>query len=194
MEDHLSRYLLQFDFLSAQEVAYIAASFRHRALKKNELLIKAGQTCDQLGFIVKGAVRAFISDDNGTEYTTCFSFENQLVTVYDSFRSGTNALKSIQAIEDCDLLTINYLTFQHLAATLPSWIYLQELLTRQAFEEKEYYHIHLKNKTAKDKYAHLLNEQPEIIRRASVEQVASYLGMTPRTLTRVKREVLYPGL
>lgn len=194
MDNTLFQYLSQFDFLSAQEVDHIIAKFTHRTIKKNELFIKAGPVCDQLAFIQKGVVRAFSSDDSGTETTTCFSFENQFATVYDSFISRKSAQKSIQALEDCDLLTINYNTFQHLAAEIPSWIYLQELLTRQAFEEKEYFHIHFKNKTAKEKYGHLLNEQAEIVRRASVEQIASYLGMTQRTLTRVKREILYPGL
>lgn len=194
MENNLYRYLAQFDFLSVQEVDYIAASFTHKKIRKNELLVKEGQICDLIAFVEKGAVRAFTSDDKGEEHTTCFSFENQLVTVFDSFVSRKKAHKSIQAIEESSFFTINYPTFQHLSATLPSWIYLQEQLTRQAFEEKEYYHIHLKNKTAKDKYAHLLNEQAEIIKRASVAQIASYLGMTPRTLTRVKREILYPGL
>lgn len=194
MDNNLSRYLAQFGFLSAQEVDYIAASFTHKKIRKNELLVEEGHICDQLAFVEKGAVRAFTSDDNGIGYTTCFSFENQLVTVYDSFMSGKKAQKSIEAIEDSSLFLLTRHMFQHLATTLSSWIYLQEQLTRQAFEEKEYYHVHLKNKTAKEKYAHLLNEQPEIIKRASVEQVASYLGITPRTLTRVKREVLYPGL
>ena len=194
MDHTLFQYLSQFDFLSAQEVDDIMTQFTHRTIKKNELFIKADPVCDQLAFIQKGAVRAFSSDDNGIETTTCFSFENQFATVYDSFMSRQGAQKSIQALEDCDLLTINYKTFRHLAAEIPSWIYLQELLTRQAFEEKEYYHIHFKNKTAKEKYSHLLNEQAEIVRRASVEQIASYLGMTQRTLTRVKREMLYPGV
>lgn len=194
MENNLSRYLAQFGFLSAQEVDYIADSFTHKTIRKNELLVKEGHICDQLAFIEAGAVRAFTSDDTGAEHTTCFSFENQFATVYDSFISRKKAQKNIQAIEDSSLFTINYQTFQHLSATLPSWIYLQEFFTRQAFAEKEYYHIHLKNKTAKDKYAHVLNEQPELVKRASVEQLASYLGMTPRTLTRVKREILYPGL
>lgn len=193
MDNKLLPYLSQFDFLSAQEVDSIIALFTYRTIKKNELFIKAGTVCDQLAFIQKGAVRAFTSDDHGMETTTCFSFENQFITVYDSFMSRKSAQKSIQALEDCSLLTINHQMFQHLSTAIPSWIYLQELLTRQAFEEKEYYHIHLKNKTAKEKYEHLLNEQPEIVRRASVEQIASYLGMTQRTLTRVKRAVLYPG-
>lgn len=194
MDNNLSRYLAQFDFLSAQEVEYIVDSFTYKTIRKNEFLVKEGHICDQLAFIEKGAVRAFTGDDTGAEHTTCFSFENQFATVFDSFISREKAQKSIQAIEDSSLFTINHQTFQHLSTTLPSWIYLQELLTRQAFAEKEYYHIHLKNKTAKDKYAHILNEQPELIKRASVEQVASFLGMTPRTLTRVKREILYPGL
>lgn len=194
MDNTLFQYLSQFDFLSTQEVDHMIAKFTYKTIKKNELFIKAGTVCDQLAFIQKGAVRAFSSDDNGLETTTCFSFENQFVTVYDSFISRGSAQKSIQALEDCDLLTINYTTFRQLAMEIPSWIYLQELLTRQAFQEKEYYHIHFKNKTAKEKYSHLLSEQAEIVRRASVEQIASYLGMTQRTLTRVKREILYPGL
>lgn len=194
MDTTLFQYLSQFDFLSAQEVDHIVAQFTGRTIKKNELFIRSGLVCDQLAFIQQGAVRAFSSDENGIETTTCFSFENQFATVYDSFIARKSAQKSIQALEDSYLLTINHKIFQRLAREIPAWIYLQELLTRQAFEEKEYYHIHFKNKPAKEKYRHLLHEQPEIIRRAGVEHIASYLGMTQRTLTRVKSEMRYPGL
>lgn len=194
MEDKLYNYLAQFDFLSPQEVAYIVAQFTPKHLKKNELLVRAGSICDQLAFIATGAVRAFTSDENGEDNTTCFSFENRFVTVFDSFIARKSAQKSIRAIEDCTLLVINNNTFQQLATELPSWIYLQELLTREAFAEKEYYHIHFKNKAAKEKYRHLLEEQPEIIKRAEVQDIASYLGITQRTLTRAKRAILYPEL
>lgn len=191
MNKKLQIYLSQLDLLNEREIDYSVSLFENATLKKNDFFISERKVCTQIGFILQGSVRAFSTDENGEENITCFKFENQFITSYDSFTSSQVSKISIQAIENCDLLTISYKNFQYLLEKIPSWISIQNLLTQQEFIEKENYHIHLKSKSAKDKYQYILTQYPEIVQRASVNHIASYLGITQRTLTRVKREIAH---
>lgn len=192
MNKKLPIYLSQLNFLNEQEINYAIAFFENITIKKNEFFVSEKKNCSQIGFVLKGAFRAFSTDENGEENTTCFKFENQIVTSYESFVSNKISNISIQAIEDCDLLVISRTNFLHLVEKIPSWIAVQNLLTQQEFIEKEKYLVHFKNKPAKEKYQQLLTENPEIINRVPVNYIASYLGITQRTLTRVKKEILHP--
>lgn len=191
MNKKLQKYLSQLDLLNEREIDYSVSLFENATLKKNDFFISERKVCTQIGFILQGSVRAFSTDENGEENITCFKFENQFITSYDSFTSSQVSKISIQAIENCDLLTISYKNFQYLLEKIPSWISIQNLLTQQEFIEKENYLIHLKSKSAKDKYQYILTQYPEIVQRASVNHIASYLGITQRTLTRVKREIAH---
>lgn len=189
MNEKLKIYLAQLNFLNEKEIDYSVSLFENITLKKNDFFVSDKNICNQIGFILKGCVRAFSTDENGEENTTCFKFESQFITSYDSFISKKISKNSIQAIEDCDLLIINRTKFLHLVEQIPSWASVQNLLTQQEFIEKENYLIHLKNKPAKEKYLYILNENSEIVKRVSVNHIASYLGVTQRTLTRVKKEI-----
>lgn len=191
MNEELKIYLSQLNLLNENEIDYSISLFENVKLKKNDFFVSNGNVCNQIGFILKGCVRAFSTDENSEENITCFKFENQFITSYDSFISKKISEKSIQAIEDCDLLIINRTFFLHLVEKFPSWVSVQNLLTQQEFVEKENYLIHLKNKPAKEKYLYILNENPDIVKRVSVNYIASYLGITQRTLTRVKKEILH---
>lgn len=190
MNEKLKIYLSQLNFLNEQEIDYSVSLFENSVMKKNDFFVSEAKSCNHIGFILKGGVRAFSTDKNGEENTTCFKFENQFITSYDSFISKKISEKSIQAIEDCNLLVINRTEFLHLVEKFSTWKTVLNILTQQEFFEKEKYLIHLKNKPAKEKYMHLLKEYPEIVKRANISHIASYLGVTQRTLTRVKKEIL----
>lgn len=119
MNKKLQKYLSQLDLLNEREIDYSVSLFENATLKKNDFFISERKVCTQIGFILQGSVRAFSTDENGEENITCFKFENQFITSYDSFTSSQVSKISIQAIENCDLLTISYKNFQYLLCKLP---------------------------------------------------------------------------
>lgn len=176
--------------LDAQEVAHALSLFTPQRLSKDEFLVAEGRVCHQLAFLVNGSVRAFSTDDDGVENIICFSFEQTFITAYESLMRRIPSVKSIQAMEDCEALVIGAESLQQLMARNPSWLAFSRAVMEQEFIEKEHYRVYFGNKPAREKYRNALLHYPEVIRRVKVEYLASYLGMTTRTLARVKREVV----
>lgn len=159
-------------------------------LYKNEFLVQEGSLCTKAGFVLKGAIRAFSTADNGLENVTCFRFENTFVTDYEGYFQRNPAKKSLQTMETTELLLLDSAKLPQLLDTVPQWRNLIGQLTESEFREKEDYLLQYNNKTAKEKYRTLLENQTEIAQRVNVDFIASYLGINQRTLSRVKKELL----
>lgn len=190
MQQSLKAYLSEIKLLSEDEINYSLSFFVHSKLEKDEFFIKENEVCDKVGFIVNGAAKAFSLDSNGSENIICFKFENQFITSYESLILKQNSKKSIRAIEDCDILTLNQGKLASLLTELPSWQFVSKAMVEQELIDKENYRIDFSNKSAKEKYLQVLANSPEIVRRVKVQDLSSYLGITQRTLTRVKKEIM----
>ena len=157
---------------------------------KGDFFVKQDKICKQIAFINKGILRTYYLNEKAEETTSCFCTENNFTTSYKSFILQSPSTLSIQAIEETELLVIDFADLQKLYATSLAWQNVG-----RAFAEKEYiimeqYACSLNNETAKEKYLRLLKEQPQIIQKAPVNQIASYLGITTRTLSRIRREII----
>lgn len=190
MKQKLKDYLLKLNALVSTEIDDSVSAFNYLHLKKGDYFVKENVVCNHLGFVLEGGLRAFSTDADGQENVICFSFEDKFITSYDSFLFRKPSKKSIQAIEDCKLLIVDFNELNQLFLRNPSWQIVSKVLTEKEFLEKESFLIQFNNKSAKEKYAMLLKSNPEIIRRVQVEYIASYLGITQRTLNRVKREIV----
>ncbi|MDQ1096752.1 MULTISPECIES: Crp/Fnr family transcriptional regulator [Chryseobacterium] len=193
MYSQLSDFLTRLEILDDQEVRFCLSLFRPIGLRKDEFFLSEEMVCGQIAFVCKGALRAFSTLPDGEENITCFKFENQLVTSFESFMFYKPSLKSIQAIEKCHLLSISRQNYQDILKTIPSWQSVINVMLEQEYSEKERYLIHYSNQSAKEKYVHILEHSPEIVRRVKVEHLASYLGITQRTLTRIRKELSNPS-
>ncbi|MDE1207665.1 Crp/Fnr family transcriptional regulator [Tenacibaculum larymnensis] len=189
MRNSLENYLTESALLTPKEIRDSLSLFETKQLKKNDFFVRTGEVCNYIAFINKGAVKTFSSNTLGDETITCFKFENQFMTSYESFMARTLSHKNIQAIENCDLQLISYKNFKQLLERIPSWKTLISELLEQEYLEKERYLMHFNNQTAKAKYIQLLEANPKLISRTKVDDLASYLGVTQRTLTRVKKDI-----
>ena len=95
----------------------------------------------------------------------------------------------LQALEDTDLLTIDYDKLNLLYKNYPTWQNIGRIITQNEFLNMEQYASVLNNETAKEKYLRLLKEQPNVLQKANIEDIASYLGVTRRTLSRIRQEI-----
>lgn len=154
-------------------------------VKKNGDLQPIGHTCKTIYFVLKGALRIYYFKD-GTDITESFEFENSIVARVESLFSGKPSRKAIKAIEDTELVAINAYRLFELYDTRPEL----ERLFRKIFEEayvKTVSRIEsLQFHTAEERYFNLLSDQPNVLKRVPLKHIASYLGITQVSLSRIR--------
>jgi CRP-like cAMP-binding protein len=163
--------------------------FKPVRIYSGEYFVKVGQVCDQIAFIGKGILRTFNVNENGDESTICFCSENRFTTAFRSFITTTQSTLAIQAVEDCELLALKKNDLEHLYASTEAWPKIGRLLAEKEYLNMESYALTLNRETAKEKYDRLLREQPSVVQRVPVQQIASYLGVTRETLSRIRNQV-----
>ncbi|PWA10625.1 Crp/Fnr family transcriptional regulator [Flavobacterium laiguense] len=164
--------------------------FKELKLKKGDCFIEQGKVCKHIAFIKKGTLKTFYNNDKSSETTSCFCVENNFTTSYKSFILQTPSAQTIQAIEETELLVIDFESLQKLYAKSIPWQNIGRAFTEREYLVMEQYASTLNNETAKEKYLRLLKEQPTIIQKAAIKDIASYLGVTTRTLSRIRQEII----
>ena len=163
--------------------------FTTQNLKKNDFFVRQDKMCQYIAFIVKGTLRTYYINDKGEETSSCFCTENHFITSYKSFILQEPSHLTLQAIEETELLVIDYANLQKLYAKSLIWQTISRSVTEKEYIVMEQYASVLNNETAKEKYLRLLKEQPQVVQKARVEDIASYLGVTRRTLSRIRQEI-----
>ena len=179
-------YLRNYFPLSEDEQREIIARLHFRKVNKNQLLVSSGDVCDKIIFIAKGAVRIFNYDSKGNEVTYLFVFENQPLTDPISFFEEVPTEYSGQTIETTEFYWISYKEFQSLMAAFPKFEkVVRSIIVAQMPREKQALKYQREG-SAKEKYEGLMKAHPEIVARVPLKYIASYLGITHETLSRVR--------
>lgn len=189
MTDVFENYLSSTGELSAEESNFSAQFFKPVLIKKNDFFIRENEICRYIGFISSGAVKAYATDKDGKENITCFKFENEFVTSFSEFVAQEKSRRSIRAIEDCTIYRINYPDYQHLLGQVTAWNSVIKSVMEYEYNQKERYLLNYNNRSAVDKYRHMLSNEPMLIQRITTQDLASYLGITQRSLTRAKGQI-----
>lgn len=185
----LKIYLQALTPISDKEFEYSKRNFSKVYLRKGDYFIQQGKICKQIAFINQGSLRTFYLNNKAEEITACFRTENNFLSSYKSFILQEPSLLSITALEDSELIVINYDKLQKLYSTSMAWQNIGRLLAEREYILMEDYASVLNNESAKEKYLRLINEQGEILQKANVEHIATYLGVTRRTLSRIRQEI-----
>lgn len=187
--DKLKIFLQTLTQITDEEFEDSIKDFNKIHLKKGELLLQEGKVCKQMYFVNRGSLRTFYFNNNAEEITHCFRSENTFISSLRSFILQEPSFLSIMALEETELIAIDYDKVQELYSTSMAWQNIGRLLTEGAYMEMEEYASVLINESAKEKYLRLLEEQPEVVKKSNVQHIASYLGVTRRTLSRIKKEI-----
>lgn len=175
--------------ISDKEFDETVIFFKEQTLKKGDYFVKQGNTCRQIAFVNKGILRTFYLNDKAEETTSCFCTGNSLTTSYKSFILQQPSILSIQALEETELLVIDAENLQKLYHSSIVWQTIGRTFAEREYIVMEQYASVLNNETAKEKYLRLLKEQPTVLQKAKIEDIASYLGVTRRTLSRIRKEI-----
>ncbi len=184
-------YLKNIGEISNEEFEKSINYFQEIVLKKDSFFIRQNQICKQIGFVLQGTLRTFYNNQEGENITSCFCDENNFTTSYKSFILGKPSELSLQAIDDTILLVINKDNLNKLYTESTVWQNIGRKIAEREYIVLEKYASVLNNETAKKKYLRLMNEQPTILKKAKIEDIASYLGVTRRTLSRIRKEITF---
>lgn len=186
---NFKKFIRQITPISDKEFDETIIFFKEQTLQKGDYFVKQDQVCKHIAFIIKGTVRIYYINQKGEETTYGFCQENCLTTSFKSFISQTSSHLILQALEETILLSIDYTNLNILYQKYPTWQTIGRIITQNEFLNMEQYASVLNNETAKEKYLRLLKEQPTVLQKATVEDIASYLGITRRTLSRIRQEI-----
>jgi len=189
MTDVFENYLSSTGGLSAEEINFSAQFFKPTFLKKGDFFIHEDESCLHIGFIASGAVKAYAIDKEGNENITCFKFENEFVTSFPEFVAQEKSRRSIRAVEDSIIYKITYPDYQYLLSKVTSWNGVIKSVMEQEYNQKERYLLNYNNKSAVDKYRQVLSSEQMLVQRIATQDLASYLGITQRSLTRAKGQI-----
>ena len=189
LTNNFKKFIKQITPISDTEFEQTVLFFKRRTLQKGDFFVRQDKICRQIAYINKGTLRTYYNNDKAEETTSCFCTENNFTTSYRSFILQQPSHLSIQALEDTELFVIDYEHLQKLYSTSPIWQNVGRIITEKEYIVMEQYASVLSNETAKEKYLRLLKEQPQIIQKVPVKHIASYLGITTRTLSRIRREI-----
>ncbi|MDN3692739.1 Crp/Fnr family transcriptional regulator [Chryseobacterium tructae] len=194
MTNVLENYLSSHRELLAEEINFSVQFFKPIHLKKGDFFIREDEMCHYIGFVASGAVKAYAIDKEGKENITCFKFENEFVTSFQEFVVKEKSRRSIRAIEDSIIYRISYLDYQYLLNQVTAWNGVIKSVMEQEYIQKERYLLNYNNKSVVDKYLHVLSNEPMLIQRVTTQDLASYLGVTQRSLTRAKGQIHKPSV
>lgn len=186
LEQYINSY---FGVVDAEEIATIGSLFQSTSIKKGDYFLKTGSYCNQLSFIQSGMLRIFVSAED-KEITQWISTQGYFVTDLSSFVFQTPARWNIQALTDTELFTIGRADYQKIGAELPKWHELEKLFIARCFtmlEDRIFSHLSM---TAEERYSLFFENNPELFNQVPLQYIASMLGMTPETFSRIRKKLL----
>lgn len=165
------------------------AVLTRRFLRKGEFLLRAGEVCNQVTFINKGLFRSYMEIE-GEEVTTNFAFEGNYVTEYTSFVNRQPSSEFIVAMEDAELLQLRYEDLQAAYAKAQVWERFGRLIAEYILTFVSTRNKSLLFKTPEERYLALMKERPKVMERVPQQYIASYLGIQPESLSRIRKRLM----
>ncbi|MCD0465087.1 Crp/Fnr family transcriptional regulator [Flavobacterium sp. ENC] len=190
MYDIIFKHLEEKVRLTQEEKEVIKTFFKPKKLKKRQFVVVEGHVCTYLTFVSKGLLKSYHSDDKGNEHINQFSPEGWWTSDMSSFFSDGISFYSIDAMEDSEVLLITREDFENLTIEVPVMDRYFRLLFQNSLITKERRLISSHTHTAEEKYRHLVENNPDLMKRIPQNLLASYLGLSPETLSRLKKNVI----
>lgn len=191
MYDIILQYIIDYSALpvSEDEFTLIKAAFKPKKLRKRQYLLQEGDVCKYLSFVVKGALRQYTVDDKGAEHIVRFGIERWWMADYEGFITHKPGKYNIDALEDAELLQITSEHLDQLKRNVPAVdATLKKIDQRSYIAHQKRIHSAI-SQTAEDRYLELMNTYPEFLQRFPQNMIASYLGISPETLSRIRKQM-----
>ncbi|PWV51543.1 Crp/Fnr family transcriptional regulator [Chitinophaga sp. S165] len=173
--------------LTKEQLRYMCSLATVRKVRRRQLLVKEGEVCRHKIFISKGLLRTYRLKDDGNEYIMRFSPENSWNVDHESYNNQTPTKYNVDALEDSELLLWSKEDFDELIAAIPAIRAFSDRIKESSYDASQERVLMNISYTAEEKYEDFITSFPDIFRRVPLHMVASYLGVSRETLTRVRQ-------
>jgi CRP-like cAMP-binding protein len=172
-----------------EELGIIKTYLTPKKLRKKQYLLQEGDVCKQVCFVEKGALRSYTIDDKGTERIVQFALEGWTIADLYSFLTGEPSTFNIDALEDSELVLISKKAHEELLERIPRYETFHRMQITNAYVALQRRLVSINNLSLEERYTSFLTLHPNIAQRVPQHMIASYMGLTPETLSRVRKKM-----
>lgn len=175
--------------ISNEELELCKSFFIQKKLRKKQYLVQQDDVCKYTAFVAQGSLRSYSLDDKGNEHIIQFALEGWWITDQYSFYTGEPAFYNIDALEDSHLLLMTRETNEAMLEKVPKIERYFRLLLQNSLIATQRRLLGNLSESAEEKYSKLVHRYPDVIQRVPQHMIASYLGITPETLSRIRKQI-----
>ncbi|MFT3910821.1 MAG: Crp/Fnr family transcriptional regulator [Ferruginibacter sp.] len=189
MYELIRKNISRFINLTEDEFEIFTSLLKHRKLKRKQYLLQAGDICRYESFVIKGCLRTFSVDDKGQEHVLQFAIEDWWTGDLHSFFTETASYYNIEALEETEVLQIDNDSLEKLYVTVPKFERFFRILMQKSLITFQKRVMNTIKEKAEDRYVEFINKYPQLEQRIPQHQLASYLGITPESLSRIRKQL-----
>ncbi len=187
--EELIEYILQFGNLNQQQIALVTKKTTELRLRKDEYFSEAGKIPRQVGFIIEGILRVCYYNNKGEEITRYFIDENNLVVDLRNFENNIVSSEYVQAVTDCKVIVFSKQDWEELSNTIVGWDNIVHKIISKALLQKIDRRSPLVSEDATTRYLDFIEKYPTLVNRIPLSYIASYLGITQSSLSRIRKNI-----
>jgi CRP-like cAMP-binding protein len=190
MVELFAQYLKEKGGLTSLELDAVEMVSTFKRIRKNQYLLEQGDHSNFMGFVVKGSFRLFRVGEDGQEHIMRFAIENWWISDFASFMSGQPSAAYIEALEDSELMLITKDNWEILLESIPNFKRMIDSLSTRNFEAHQNRIYSNISESAETRYENFVNQFPSIYNRIPLYMIASFLGLTRETLSRIRKQAV----
>ncbi|WP_034058099.1 Crp/Fnr family transcriptional regulator [Lacinutrix jangbogonensis] len=187
---NIREYIEQTVAISDKDWQLFSSKLENRVFKKKSKLLEVGEIENHISFIENGIARFLIpKEEEEKDLTFGFCFKNEFVSAYDSFLTRKPSLYQLQALTDISIWSISYDDLQEVYQKSFAGNVIGRMSSERLFLIKSKREQSLLNETAEERYLKLFTERPKLIKEIPLKYIASYIGVTPQALSRIRKRI-----
>lgn len=187
--DKIRNYIETITEVNDKDWDFFSSKLQRKYFPKKTSISNIGQVEDHISFIEKGIVRVFLPKEDEEEITFGFSFENEFISAYDSFLTQSSSKYQLETLVETSLLSISYSDLQEVYQQTKIGNLIGRLVAERLFILKSNRALSLLNDSAEQRYLNLFTERPNLIKEIPLKYIASYIGVTPQSLSRIRKHI-----
>ncbi len=184
----LIQFIVSVFPMPLENAANIAACFKPKEFAQGDTVLKQGKPCNDYYFLQEGFARAYTHDVEGNDVTTAFYMPNQVMCEIFSFFKRQPSGENIQALTDCYTWGLTFDGLQEVFHAMPLFREFGRTILINSYGQLKQRMLAMHQQTAEERYVQLLQTHPSIFQHAPLKNIASYLGITDTSLSRIRKE------